>query len=142
RESSSPTRPRRTQEADGGLMIDFPCPHCSSPLSVNDDLAGQDVRCSRCGQAVTVPAPQAPRWYYRRDRKTSLGPVTLPQLQALAAAGTLAPTDVVVREGSTAWQPASEVVGVPAGRRRRLGLSLSGGGLRAAFFHVGVMAQM
>src|SRR5262245_4204552 len=123
-------------------MIDLACPHCSSPLSVNDGLAGQNVPCPHCGRAVPVPAPQAQRWYHSRDGKTSHGPVTLPQLQAMASAGTLAPTDVVVREGSTAWQPVTEVVGVPAGRRRRLGLALSGGGMRAAFFHVGVMAQM
>lgn len=32
--------------------------------------------------------------------------------------------------------------GDPPGRTRKLGLALSGGGLRAAFFHVGVLAQM
>src|ERR1043165_610993 len=31
---------------------------------------------------------------------------------------------------------------LPEGQTRRLGMALSGGGFRAAFFHIGILAQM
>ncbi len=40
-------------------MIAFPCPGCRQSLQVTDELAGQAVRCPRCGRVEAVPAAVA-----------------------------------------------------------------------------------
>jgi len=40
-------------------MIDFACRVCRTPLQVEDDLAGQVVRCPNCLGTMTVPAARA-----------------------------------------------------------------------------------
>jgi len=37
-------------------MISFPCPQCTKPLKVKDELAGKRVKCPACGQPIAVPA--------------------------------------------------------------------------------------
>lgn len=39
-------------------MIRFACGHCGQSLKVQDGLEGKGVRCPKCGQRNTVPAPQ------------------------------------------------------------------------------------
>src|SRR5687768_9146836 len=53
----------------------------------------------------------ASQWYYAADRK-KCGPVSLAQLQGLAAEGRLTPADMVLQDGMTRWQPASSVTGL------------------------------
>jgi hypothetical protein len=53
----------------------------------------------------------APEWYYAQQGQQR-GPVDGGQLKKLAAAGTLAPTDLVWREGMADWKPASEIKGL------------------------------
>ncbi len=38
--------------------ITFECPHCGKSLSIDPRGAGLVIRCTRCGQAVTVPIPE------------------------------------------------------------------------------------
>jgi MoxR-like ATPase len=38
--------------------IDYPCPHCASPLRVGGQLAGKSVQCPQCGQLSLVPFQQ------------------------------------------------------------------------------------
>ncbi len=52
------------------------------------------------------------RWYYARDRKKH-GPVDRPTLLALLRQGALAPTDMVLQEGTTRWLPLREVAPPP-----------------------------
>ncbi len=37
-------------------MLLLSCPHCSRKIQVKEELAGQQVRCPHCRQALTVPA--------------------------------------------------------------------------------------
>ncbi len=48
------------------------------------------------------------RWYYARDKK-KLGPFSFRQLQQIAAAGKLKPSDMVFKEGFQKWVPASSI---------------------------------
>jgi Fe-S oxidoreductase len=50
-------------------------------------------------------------WYYARNRQR-VGPVSSAQRKALAAAGTLAPTDMVLRAGTQKWVHAAKVKGL------------------------------
>jgi WD40 repeat protein len=56
-------------------------------------------------------APTESSWYFAQDRR-KIGPVSWPRLREMAAAGQLAPTDMLLREGATRWQPASTVEGL------------------------------
>ncbi len=47
-------------------------------------------------------------WYYTREGQ-SLGPISFEELNKLAAAGRLSPSDLVCPVGSQQWQPASSV---------------------------------
>ncbi|NQV25761.1 MAG: MotA/TolQ/ExbB proton channel family protein [Rhodopirellula sp.] len=38
----------------------LPCPHCSKPLKVSQDLAGQSRTCPYCKGSVKIPEPTAP----------------------------------------------------------------------------------
>ena len=49
------------------------------------------------------------QWYYSKD-STQLGPVPDSQLRAMIAAGEVAGTDMVWREGMKDWRPLSSVV--------------------------------
>lgn len=51
-------------------------------------------------------------WYYTKDGKTKIGPVTAAQLKELARSGQLGPTDMVRREDMPKWMPASRVQGI------------------------------
>jgi hypothetical protein len=46
-------------------------------------------------------------WYYTKDGKNRVGPVSSSDLQALARSGELGPTDLVWKEGMAQWTPAS-----------------------------------
>jgi hypothetical protein len=106
-------------------------------------------RCPKCGLAYPPPLPaegcpecletEASRWYWG-CRNEKLGPFSLEQLRALAAAGRLLGTDMLLREGEEEWVSAASVRGLlpeaTAGgrdrkgarrgkRRRRLVLGLS-----------------
>src|SRR5262245_3895037 len=48
------------------------------------------------------------RWYYARGGR-SVGPVSLGELQRLAEDREITPADMVFREGSAGWVPASSV---------------------------------
>jgi len=51
------------------------------------------------------------QWFYVRDKKR-IGPVSWEQLQQLARGGQLAPTDMVLQEGSPRWQTVAELSGL------------------------------
>jgi heterodisulfide reductase subunit A-like polyferredoxin len=53
----------------------------------------------------------APKWYYARGNQR-VGPLTSAELRALAAKGTLSPTDMVLKEGTPKWAPAASVKGL------------------------------
>ncbi len=40
-------------------MIQFNCPQCGKPISVNDDAAGKRGKCRACGQLITIPDGKA-----------------------------------------------------------------------------------
>lgn len=42
------------------MTIRLSCPHCNSTLKGPDDLAGQTLKCPKCGKPVEVPASPAP----------------------------------------------------------------------------------
>jgi hypothetical protein len=54
----------------------------------------------------------ASEWFYTRDGKTKIGPVSSAQLQALANSGQLLPTDLVWKEGMARWTAASNINGL------------------------------
>lgn len=37
-------------------MLQFSCPNCSKPIKADEDQAGENIICPRCGQTVTVPS--------------------------------------------------------------------------------------
>lgn len=39
------------------MAISFDCSHCQAHFSVADSLAGRKAKCTRCGQAIQIPAP-------------------------------------------------------------------------------------
>src|SRR6266566_4883687 len=53
------------------------------------------------------------RWFWMHDG-TQGGPVSWEGLQALARAGQLRGTDLVLREGTSQWQPAAMAQNAPA----------------------------
>jgi WD40 repeat protein/tetratricopeptide (TPR) repeat protein len=61
-------------------------------------------RCPACGAAVPDPAG----WHYARDRRKR-GPLSLGQLQTLAAEGQLQPADMILPPGTGKWVPASSI---------------------------------
>lgn len=38
------------------MPIQFACPYCHTPYTVNDRAAGSEVGCAACGQKILVPA--------------------------------------------------------------------------------------
>lgn len=51
-------------------------------------------------------------WYYTRDGKQKIGPLTTAQLRELARSGQLLPSDMVKREGMPKWEQAAHVKGL------------------------------
>ena len=52
------------------------------------------------------------KWFYTRDNKTKLGPVSFARLQGLAESGQLRTTDMVQQAGVPRWTPAGEIAGL------------------------------
>lgn len=86
------------------------CPHCRALFQCDDSCAGQVTSCQACGGRIQVPAgPQTmAQWYYARAGQP-VGPLTFEQLQELAAAGSVRPSDLVWSPTMTAWGAASTV---------------------------------
>ncbi len=76
------------------------CPHCRAAVPL-----GQGATCPSCGK----PLPAG--WYYAKG-KQRLGPVSAAELRALAGAGTISPTDMVLRAGTQKWLAAGKVKGL------------------------------
>ena len=51
-------------------------------------------------------------WFYTKDGRNRIGPVSPADLQALAKSGELMPTDMVWKEGMAKWSPASAIKGL------------------------------
>ena len=85
------------------------CPACKVRFSLQQGCT-QGIRCPGCGKALALKSAKSaePDWYYARDKKR-LGPHTTAQMQALAKAGTLTPSDMVLRVGTQKWTAASTV---------------------------------
>jgi hypothetical protein len=123
-------------------MIHFHCPNCRTVLHAPPDRAGSKFPCPGCGQRLQVPAaavaldktvvghllpaerlavwqalavptaaPSLPCWYYVRGGQR-FGPATREQLQQLAAARLLLPSDHVWRDGLPGWVAAGSVEGL------------------------------
>ncbi len=88
------------------------CPHCNAP-SLAREGSKQDLHCPECGKplAATEAVPTPAKWYYARNQQ-QVGPLSSAQLRELAAAGTLLPTDLVLRSGTEKWVAASRVKGL------------------------------
>jgi HEAT repeat protein len=41
-------------------MTSIPCPHCGRTLSIPDDAAGKNARCTKCKQVFRIPTPAPP----------------------------------------------------------------------------------
>jgi hypothetical protein len=52
------------------------------------------------------------KWFYTRDDKTKLGPISFAQLQALAKSGQLRTTDMGQQAGLSRWMPAGQIAGL------------------------------
>ncbi len=51
-------------------------------------------------------------WYYTKDGKSKVGPISGAELQLLAKSGQLAPTDMIWKEGMPKWSAASSIKGL------------------------------
>lgn len=115
-------------------MIRFTCPNCGTALKVLADRAGQEVQCPKCDHPLSAPVTdhdESPRrmlpaqkvsadgnrsqteasWYYSAGG-TRQGPVSEHELRALAADGTVKPSDLVWCKGMSGWVSAAEVEGL------------------------------
>ncbi len=101
------------------MTIQFNCPTCNKTLKAPDDKAGATVSCPGCKTTLHVPYPQAEEselnqttfsqeWFYTKDGQR-VGPVSLEELQTLAASGGLQPSDMVWKQGMAQWTPAVSV---------------------------------
>ena len=52
------------------------------------------------------------QWFYSKDGKGKVGPVSSAELQALAKSGQLLSTDMVWKEGMSQWVAASAIKGL------------------------------
>src|SRR4051794_20043451 len=59
--------------------------------------------------AATTPATTQ-NWYYTRDGKKKNGPCSSDQMKDLAKSGKVVASDMVMKEGTTKWKPASQVL--------------------------------
>ncbi len=62
----------------------------------------------------------ASEWFYALKGKARYGPVSTPQLQALARSGELQPTDLVWKKGMAEWVPAKKIKGLCSDTQRRV----------------------
>src|SRR5579862_2023227 len=50
------------------MPITFACPHCDRTIKAPDASAGKSVKCPRCGEALTVPAPPPAAFGFQADQ--------------------------------------------------------------------------
>ncbi len=98
------------------------CPHCKTVVQTAA-TPGQSLVCPNCKRPFAAPAPREPGWFYARERQ-KFGPVSLAQLRQLAAGGQLQPTDMLLREGTTTWTPASALAGLFGAQPATVGMSV------------------
>lgn len=112
-------------------MAKFECPHCSQRIDAPDELAGTNIDCPACGEAITVPTlsqtaeppplppapspslPPQPMVYVTHDGKT-WGPYDTATLQKHVDDRKFLPTDLANVVGSDNWQPLSTIASFPA----------------------------
>lgn len=84
------------------------CPDCGSKGLLNAELAGELVRCSRCGSKFVAREVASAddvniKWYYAEgDHKK--GPFSADEFTRLVNAGTVASQTLVWRKGMSGWQ--------------------------------------
>ncbi|MFO7606203.1 MAG: GYF domain-containing protein [Desulfurivibrionaceae bacterium] len=84
------------------------CPKCNSVGKLADQLAGNQVRCPKCGFSFVAETIRKGNWYYAEgDRKK--GPIKQQEFERLLAAGDIVPETLVWRKGMNDWQPLAEV---------------------------------
>jgi GYF domain 2 len=98
------------------------CPKCKllTPVSSGDDaparhLGSVDDPSELAAQ--TGEQTMAQEWFYTKDGKSKIGPVSSADLQALAKSGQLLPTDMVLKAGRAQWTTASKIKGLFAKRQ-------------------------
>src|SRR5687768_16532938 len=120
------------------MAIEIICKGCSRKLRVADENAGKVARCPSCGETFTVPSgpgatstPTAPfgssafapttplasapisapsdRWFLKTEDGTTYGPTSKSELDSWVAEGRVTAASRLLREGETAWQPASNL---------------------------------
>lgn len=92
------------------------CPDCGSRGTLSAELAGQMVRCSRCGGKFTAQEDQGEtgkKWYYALEHEKK-GPISETEFDRLVAAGEIVAATLVWSKGMTGWQPLAEVQGAQA----------------------------
>jgi hypothetical protein len=60
------------------MDIDFKCPRCNQPLSVEASGAGMLVNCPDCNEQIEVPRATAPRGAQRREIGVEGNPKLMP----------------------------------------------------------------
>jgi len=89
----------------------LPCPRCQVLIPVDEARDRLPAQCPVCQAALATPAPPEPHWFYAQN-KQKLGPVPWSQLRQLAAAGKLAPTDMLLPAGGGKWAAAATIAGL------------------------------
>jgi ferredoxin len=92
------------------------CPACAKPFGPLNDSGGPlwdaDARRNSLAPGFgPVGASTGPLWYYARNQQP-IGPVSSPQLKALAEARVLVPADMVLKVGTQKWVSARKVKGL------------------------------
>ena len=64
------------------------------------------------GETKAAPAADPAEWYFTRQDKRKLGPVSRTMLETMLSQGKLQPADLVWKAGMAGWVPASEVPGL------------------------------
>jgi serine/threonine protein kinase/thiol-disulfide isomerase/thioredoxin len=82
------------------------CSHCQVQFESDPTRADSNSTCPSCSRKGTLADHSV--WFYARDRQKH-GPIPLGQLRRLAVNGQLRPTDMVLKQGTSLWQPASAV---------------------------------
>src|SRR5262249_12999174 len=122
------------------MAIPFDCPGCMKHFELPETMAKRKLKCPECQFTFIVPGPARitekaepaqptlgpgetrpvnPRrppttqaWFYTRDGKSKSEPVSFAHLQALAKAGQLLPTDMVLVPGMNKWLLARSIGGL------------------------------
>ncbi len=84
------------------------CPKCNSVGKLADQLAGNQVRCPKCGSSFVAETIRKGNWYYA-EGDLKKGPIKQQEFERLLAAGAIVPETLVWRKGMTDWQPLAEV---------------------------------